>query len=69
MFDCRTKFLTDDWMMEKKFVDEEESSSDKSAWLVVSCCVIQTVINCRFGVHLVYSTDHRFYNDWSRSQV
>lgn len=27
-----TKFLNDDWMMEKKFVDEQENASAKSAW-------------------------------------
>lgn len=27
-----TKFLSDDWMMERKFLDEQENTSEKSAW-------------------------------------
>jgi len=32
---CRTKFLSDDWMVERKFLDEQASTNEKSAWLVI----------------------------------
>jgi len=28
----RTKFLNDDWMLERQFIDEQEHTSEKSSW-------------------------------------
>jgi len=33
--DYRTKFLSDDWMVQRNFIDEQEHASEKNAWLVV----------------------------------
>ena len=49
MGERRTKFLNDDWMLERQFVDEQENTSEKSSWSVLISC-----INNSISLHKIY---------------